>query len=438
MTSDSSSDASFHSSNSVFSPSTPSPPPSPSVVIREVEECLGNQVSHDAESLGPMETFLLENPTAFNVEAKRLPELGDVFTLDYNNKELPINPRFADESISEETTYSDSRDTDLESNGSTSDMTTDAEELDWPLPPGPVFRFLDEKGTKLTTETSTGMTQQRPACPVALPLHISHHSAAPLTLSIPLTHSSVEDSPRCPSSPSPFGNLKAIDGTGDNVLNDRSKQLSHILASLPKEDLIALSRLPDGAIVTVGGDGNGRPGRSSDADDEIEDEDFVPEANSTRVDDVAFLSPSLDGISASESRSTESSIASDGERVSSPSVLPLQIVKRSSFTMFSSSTSLPYIAADSPLSSPSISISDPPSPCASITLSDEDSARHSKKSMEDLIALLDAEFDRKFEDDGVFNMFVNFDLYHGHGSSGSETEEEEHWSDVFSIESYAV
>ena len=282
------SDVSMCSIASMSPPHTPSPPPSPTMVqvVTQEEYGYGDDVPRfDATTFAPgsRKDLVLEDVPLKIMSTEPIPLILST-TLSMIDDDLSLRDDFhpiTDRSTSRESfSRSDVRpasqithdasgfddvheimpsfgsDTSIER--SMSDLISDTEDFDWPIPPGPIFRFNDDGKVATAAEFAETIRQLRMQSPV-LPLRIVKRNAVPLHAEIFSNLSSSESdkseySP--PPSPSPVSDTRHthIFNQGIPYLHDvRSRRLTSVLASLPREELITMSYLPSGTVVTFGG-----------------------------------------------------------------------------------------------------------------------------------------------------------------------------------------
>jgi hypothetical protein len=411
------SSVSCYSVDSASFPATPSQPPS-HTILTDMEMGFGS-VSHIADGHTISKTFLLEDTTTLDNRHTQAPTFVETSAFRISKpppqRELDLG---CSNSASAHSCDGSVQDISFENRRPISYMIVKADDVDWHFPPA--FQVPDEHNPGLGLAVTIPRLS---ALQAALPLRIVKRNVTPLTLGALPPALSAAESPCGPS----FVYTKQFK---DGPANGRIDQT---LTSTPvfflKEGCDTLPKLPTGNIVVFGFSGmtenRGNTGVANESD-------LVSQVNLVEANDDVMACQI-------QSRNIFSNRARDDEVASLSSVLPLQICNGDSFppTPALYTSSLHYSHLHSGHHMPN---SAPPSPCSSVSSCGGISQQHSK-SMVDLIALLDAEFDQKIDDNGIFNMLIKRDVHDTLGYShivGACWDEEEHWSDVLSIDSYAI
>ena len=158
---------------------------------------------------------------------------------------------------------------DYPSNSSIMESLREIEEFEWPLPPGPLFRFEDEFSA--AADYAEQILQRRMESPV-LPLRVVKRNVTPPSCTGPTEDlssilseaseyahdlSTDTDKSDCSTDSHPFFDISSPHLFSEEIITaayartERQHKLTDILASLPKEDVITIANLPSGTVVSI-------------------------------------------------------------------------------------------------------------------------------------------------------------------------------------------
>jgi hypothetical protein len=328
------SDISIYSTASMSFPNTPSPPPSPPMVqvVTPESDILGEGMPNSASALDPSRDLVSEvdvlsktsSPETHihilsDASPRNICEPHDnhcAHPVDSNtqgDRIAPYYPRSASPDSSGIDSSHEILSSDSSSDRSMSDLISDTEDFDWPIPPGPIFRLKsdggDDSGILSAVDYVETVLKLRVQSPV-LPLRIVKRNAVSSRVQI-FTHFSSSDSDTSeyspPPSPSPVADVSLPHVFDQEILVDthirdeRSQMLNSILSSFPREELIVMSNLPSGTVVTFDS-----AKETTEADDFPNDKPESASALDTTTNDHTIESiPSVPHLQAAITRALE-------------------------------------------------------------------------------------------------------------------------------------